>query len=77
MAANKPEKKCDHLYLALDSIFRQKIKRNQTVFQRTDIFFCQRCLVQTEVKKEDLKSDADVMPDWFDARRSYVITDMR
>lgn len=68
---------CVHLYLVLDSIFREKVKRNQATYQRLDIFYCQNCLEQMENKRENVIDDKGDVPDWFDKRRSYVITDLK
>ena len=73
-AASLPS--CDHLYLVLDSIFREKVKRNQATYLRLDIFYCQRCLDKVEKKTENSIDDKGNIPDWFDKRRSYVITDL-
>lgn len=57
--------KCKHKFNILDTICTKKEERNFNYFVRVDIFYCEKCLEQKTIKKQEQFALYQSIPDWF------------
>lgn len=58
-----PEKNnCDHKFVHLETIRKDRYDNYCTHFLRIDRFYCEKCLQEKEVKKEDWCRET---PEWY------------
>jgi hypothetical protein len=55
---------CEHKFVFLRSTKSREYAGYQTIFERRDIFFCERCLEQKEVRRCDSSRGT---PAWYAA----------
>ncbi len=58
--------KCEHTYLYQESIRKNyRNGRNSTIYKKTDIYYCTKCLQQVEKIKQLDVMDNDQIPCWY------------
>ena len=53
---------CDHKFVHLETIRKDKYDRDCTDYLRIDRFYCEKCLEQKEIRKEELRRER---PEWY------------
>lgn len=53
---------CDHKWVHLETIKRIGSGSYQSEYIKTDRFFCEKCLEQKDIRKEEWSRDK---PDWY------------
>ena len=60
-----PPKPCVHKWVYIESRYtRDVIEGKGILYKRTDRFYCEKCLAEKDIVKEELNSEWTV-PDWW------------
>lgn len=60
-----PDSECEHKWVFIDSIYGSESGTYQIGWKRLDRFFCEKCLQQKEVKKEEWNRET---PAWWKSK---------
>ncbi len=53
---------CEHDFLYIESIYKREGMAYQRKYTRIDRFYCRKCLLETEKKREECSRDT---PEWY------------
>jgi hypothetical protein len=53
---------CEHKFVHLETIKKDKYDRDCVSYLRIDRFYCEKCLEQKEIRKEELRRER---PEWY------------
>lgn len=56
---------CKHKWIFMESVCRTKKYDHYVEYIRVDLFFCEKCLEQKQVKKEAGQRYEEFTPDWY------------
>ncbi|MFV0500047.1 MAG: hypothetical protein ACK5MH_00460 [Bacteroidales bacterium] len=56
---------CKHKWIFMESVCRTKKYDYYVEYIRVDLFFCEKCLEQKQVKKEAGQRYEESTPDWY------------
>ena len=56
---------CKHKWIFMESICKKTAFGFGIEYTRTDLFFCEKCLEQKQVKKEASQKYGESAPDWY------------
>jgi len=58
-------KKCKHHWIFMESICKRIPSDHYIEYTRTDLFFCEKCLEQKQIKKSSNQLYNTPKPDWY------------